>query len=108
MLEAAKAGLHQKTAAKRPSRSSAGAVNMADDAVHAGPVSVMELYNARVWTSGGSHAAYTLLEWDRHGHCIASSDVSEAGRSNAHPACMHRTPQSVSSMQVSLIACVLH
>lgn len=54
---------------------------MTPHAVHAGPVSVIEMYNDRVWTSGSGALAGSLLEWDLTGQSHAETDITRIGQS---------------------------
>ena len=61
----------------------AGSSAPESDAVHLGPVGVIETYNNRLWSSGGSSQACSMIEWDLGGTSKVECDVTESGELRA-------------------------
>ena len=50
-------------------------------AIHPGPISIIKTFNTRIWTSGGTSCACSLLEWNIFGEFQAECDISDSGES---------------------------
>ncbi|KAK9812417.1 hypothetical protein WJX73_009185 [Symbiochloris irregularis] len=47
--------------------------------VHGGPIAVIQMYNFRCWTAGGTCTKCTIMEWGLRGRLRATRDVTDAG-----------------------------
>lgn len=54
--------------------------------VHPGPISVVEVYNMRLWSSGGTAKQCSVIEWDIYGSCQGQYDITEYGAAPMPPA----------------------
>ncbi|KAK9812332.1 hypothetical protein WJX73_003007 [Symbiochloris irregularis] len=47
--------------------------------VHGGPIAVIQMYNFRCWTAGGTCGSCSIMEWGLRGRLRATQDVTHAG-----------------------------